>query len=138
MRDSMKDLIFGKKIRSFKVLSTMLLLTGDDAEATADKIRAYWREDPVHMTTDGYTELVEAVINTAVSAAYNRPVGNVKKKQDAAPARNVKRKQWVSEDDTLAHCRTGSSSYQQEKKQRGSWHNKGRGGHHDGGRGGGE
>jgi hypothetical protein len=138
MRDSMKDLIFGKKIRSFKVLSTTLLLTGDDAEETADKIRAYWREDPVHMTTEGYTELVEAVINTAVSAAYNRPSGSAKKKQDAAPARSVKRKQWVSEDDTLAHRRTGSSSYQHEKKQRGSWHIKGRGEQQDGGRGGGE
>jgi hypothetical protein len=62
MRDSMKDLIFGKKIRNFKVLSTTKLFM-EDEETAADKLRELWRDDPVHMTGAGYEELVTAITN---------------------------------------------------------------------------
>jgi hypothetical protein len=42
------------RVLSFKVLSTMLLITGrDDTDAASAKVRALWRDDAVHMTEDG-------------------------------------------------------------------------------------
>jgi hypothetical protein len=58
IRDSMKDLVYGKKIRSFKVLNTTRLIMGDDAEEAVDNLRTFWREDPVHMTQEGYNALL--------------------------------------------------------------------------------
>jgi hypothetical protein len=42
IRDSMKDLVFGKKIRSFKVLLTTKLVMDDDDEDAAENIRRFW------------------------------------------------------------------------------------------------
>jgi hypothetical protein len=99
IRDSMKDLIYGKRIKAFKVLLTTKLVMGDDEDDAAENIRRFWREDAVHMTTEGYDTLVTALSNLASTAAFKRPV----KQDSASGGRGVKRKQWVSEDDTLAH-----------------------------------
>jgi hypothetical protein len=99
IRDSMKDLIYGKRINAFKVLLTTKLVMGEDEEDAADNIRRFWRDDAVHMTNEGYDTLVTALSNLAATAAFKRPV-----KQDSATGgRGVKRKQWVSEDNTLAY-----------------------------------
>jgi hypothetical protein len=125
MRDSLKDLIFGKKIRSFKVLSTMLLITGrDDTDAAAAKVRALWRDDAVHMTEDGYAALASAILEQMGSGSYNRPAGQRTAKPERV--RKIKRSQWVSQDDTLAH-----------RKDEGNHHKKFRGGGSDRGNSGG-
>jgi hypothetical protein len=124
MRDSLKDLIFGKKIRSFKVLSTMLLITGrEDTDEAAAKVRALWRDDAVHMTEDGYSALASAILEQMSSGSYNRPVSQ----RTAKPERvkKVKRSQWVSQDDTLAHRRDEGSLH---KKFRGGGSARGGGG----------
>jgi hypothetical protein len=102
MQDSMKDLIFGKKIRSFKVLSTMLLITGkEETDAAAAKVRALWKDDAVHMAEEGYVELVSAIFEQISTGTFNRPAGQRPLKPECV--RKVKRSQWVSHDDTLAH-----------------------------------
>jgi hypothetical protein len=139
MRDSMKDLIFGKKIRNFKVLSTTKLFM-EDEEAAADKLREFWKDDAVHMTGAGYEELVTAITNVISSAKFNRPyVGGGRGRASlAATGRGQirKRQQWVCEDDTLAH-RTYNEGRGGYKKFRG---NGGQGprGHGGRGRGGGK
>jgi hypothetical protein len=51
-----------KKIRSCKVLDpTCLLDKADDDEATAVKLKTYLKDDPVHLNSDGYTEIVLCV-----------------------------------------------------------------------------
>jgi hypothetical protein len=75
MRDSMKDLIYSKRIRNFKVLSTTMLFM-DDTDNAADKLRAFWKDNAVHMTQEGYTELVNAVVNVITTATYTRPPCN--------------------------------------------------------------
>jgi hypothetical protein len=61
IRDSMKDLVYGKKIRSFKVRNTTQLIMGDDTEEAVENLRTFWREDPVHMTQEGYNALLTRV-----------------------------------------------------------------------------
>jgi hypothetical protein len=102
MRDSMKDLIFGKKIRSFKVLSTMLLITGkDNTDAAAAKVCALWWDNAVHMSEEGYAALASAILEQIGTGSFNRPAGQRPIKPDRVE--KIKRSQWVSHDDTLAH-----------------------------------
>jgi hypothetical protein len=138
MRDFMKDLIYGKRIRNFKVLSTTMLFMGD-TDTAADKLRAFWKDDAVHMTPEGYAELVEAVVKVITTATYTRPPTNT---QMGNSGKGRKRKQWVSADDTLAHRRYGDDFRDGGKRLRGGGRgggrsrSRGRGGPRGGGRGG--
>jgi hypothetical protein len=73
IRDSMKDMIFGKRIRSFKVLLTTKLVMGGEDDDAAENIRRFWKEDAVHMTAEGYDTLVTALAELATTATYKRP-----------------------------------------------------------------
>jgi hypothetical protein len=46
MKESIRDLVFGKKIRSFKVLSSLLLLADDEDPNTYNNLK-FFQEDPV-------------------------------------------------------------------------------------------
>jgi lysophospholipase L1-like esterase len=113
MRDSMKDLIFGKKIRNFKVLSTTMLFM-DDVDKAPEKLKEFWKDDPVHMTAEGYEELVTAVSKVISTATFNRPAHGRPGKSGGHHAGgrggSRKRSQWVCEDDTVAHRRDEDSS----------------------------
>jgi hypothetical protein len=117
MRDSMKDLIFGKKIRNFKVLSTTMLFL-DDEDKAPEKLREFWKDDPVHMTAEGYEELVTAVTKVISTATFNRPAQGRPGKSSgyhgggrgSSRGGSRKRSQWVCEDDTVAHRRDEDSS----------------------------
>jgi hypothetical protein len=126
MRDSMKDLIYGKRIRNFKVLSTTMLFMSD-TETAAEKLRSFW-DEAVHMTPEGYTELVEEVVKVITTATFTRPPTEA---QLGNSGRGRKRKQWVSADDTLAHRRYGDDLRDGGKRFRGG----GRGGGRSRGRG---
>jgi hypothetical protein len=129
IRNSMKDLIFGKKIRNFKVLSTTRLF-GDNVEETAEKIRSFWKEDPVHMTPEGYSVLVEAIVDVASNAAYNRPTAGLRGKSargNSTPGQR-KRSHWVTEDDILAHRRYKDDKYNKGKRHKWNKFGSGRGG----------
>jgi hypothetical protein len=132
IRDSLKDLIFGKKIRSFKVLFPVDLLGGDDPTVAATKIKSLL-DDPVHLSAAGYTDLCNAVAEAATTVDYNRSGEKQKKQQLLTQSRVFKRQSWVSEDDTLAKRNYGGSRGHRGWKHRGG-HGGGRGG--PGGRGG--
>jgi hypothetical protein len=62
------------------------------------------------MTAEGYDTLVSALAELATTATYKRPAtnqaGSSSNNNDGGRAgigRGMKRKRWVSEDDTLAH-----------------------------------
>jgi hypothetical protein len=102
----------------------MLLITGrEDTDEAAAMVRALWRDDAVHMTEDGYSALASAILEQMGSGSYNRPVSQ----RTAKPERvkKVKRSQWVSQDDTLAHRRDEGSHH---KKFRGGGSTRGGGG----------
>jgi hypothetical protein len=110
-RESIKDVIYGKKIRSFKVLEPVSLLgDGEDELATATKLMPYFSTDPVHLSPDGYSEILQGILNQVMEGSFTR---TPKMAATTAAAGNTKdwsryRKQWVNKDDTVAH-----RSYQQ-------------------------
>jgi DNA polymerase/3'-5' exonuclease PolX len=72
IRKSLKDLVQGKKIRNFTVMSPLQLFPNDsDCEEEQEKI-VFWGTDPVHLTAEGYDELVKALAEAAVSGTYER------------------------------------------------------------------
>jgi hypothetical protein len=132
IRDSMKDLIYGKRIRSFKVPNATQLIMGDDEESAAANLRNFWREDAVHMTDEGYDTLVEALAEMAISGTFKRPANTTQASRPPArshstPRGGMKRRQWVSEDDILAHRIYGNTP------KRGGFRGSFRGGYNGGG-----
>jgi hypothetical protein len=74
---SLHDLVGGKKIRNFKVLSPMKLIDAvqDTSEWTRSR-KKFWSTDPVHMMPEGYEELAKVVTAEAVGTEYNRVRGS--------------------------------------------------------------
>jgi hypothetical protein len=105
-RKSLKDLIHRKKIRNFTAMSPLELFPNDDSDEEQEKI-VFWGTDPVHLTAEGYDELVRALAEAAVSGTYERSSNTKEKKPTVAqPKKRTivhKRQSWVSEDDTTAH-----------------------------------
>jgi hypothetical protein len=104
MRDSMKDLIFGEKIRNFKALSTTRLFM-EDEETAADKLREFWKDNALHMTAEGYEELVTAITNVISSAKFNQPVqggGARANLSTAGGSGSVRTSLWPTGDTTTA------------------------------------
>jgi hypothetical protein len=112
-----KNKKFRKKIRNFKVLSTTMLFM-DDEDKAPEKLREYWKDDPVHMTAEGYEELVTAVTKVISSATFNRPAhgrpgkssGHHAGGRGGSRGGSRKQSQWVCEDNTVAHRRDEDSS----------------------------
>jgi hypothetical protein len=102
---SLNDLIAGKKIRSFKVLSPMKLI--DEEQDTADWVKnrkRFWSTDPVHMTADGYSELVRLLTAAAVEASYDRAAtDSTPQQQPKSIPRVFNRQGWTKADDNTAH-----------------------------------
>jgi hypothetical protein len=142
IKDSIKDLVYGKKIRSFKVLEPMTLLEEEEGDlATATKLKSYFDEDPVHLSGDGYADMLQCLLNQIMEGSFTRPY----KKQTGTGSgagsgsgtgtgkrRDVSRHRsdWVNRDDTVAH--------RNERKMGGNPGQRGgaRGGHNGGQRGG--
>jgi hypothetical protein len=107
VRKSLKDLIHGKKIHNFTVMSPLELFPNDDSDDEQEKI-VFWGTDPVHLTVEGYDELVRALAEAAVSGSYERSTASDTKEKKTTAAQPKKRppvhkrQSWVSEDDTTA------------------------------------
>jgi hypothetical protein len=50
MKDTIRDVVFSKKIRAFKVVSPLLLLVGaEEADGATKKFMVLFKDDPVHI-----------------------------------------------------------------------------------------
>jgi hypothetical protein len=107
MKDSKRDLINGKKIRSFKVLSPLLLLLDGCETATADKLKQLWDTDPVHLVEKEYPHLLQGILDIAEEGTLTRPPRDLVSGGAVNP-RLFKRKSWIDSDDTLAHRNYGA------------------------------
>jgi hypothetical protein len=97
---SLQELIHGKKIRSFKVLSPLDLVGDSDQET---KIK-FWDTDPVHLTPGGYSELARAITETTVHGDFDpQPKKDAAPRVTASMRQNFKRQSWISSDDNTAH-----------------------------------
>jgi hypothetical protein len=133
MRESVKDIVYGKKIRNFKVLEPVsLLATEEDDEAAAAKLMPYFKEDPVHLSADGYAEILQGLLDFIFEGSFTRTPKPAFHPSTSQTRRDWSRsrKNWVNQDDTVAKR---SDLVPQKKFQMGR--GRGSGGH--GGRGGG-
>jgi hypothetical protein len=106
MRESIKGVIYGKKIRSFKVLEPVSLLgDGEDELATATKLMPYFSADPVHLSPDGYSEILQGILNQIMEGSFTRTPKTAATTATAGQTKDWSRyrKQWVNKDDTVAH-----------------------------------
>jgi uncharacterized membrane protein YgcG len=105
MRESVKDIVYGKKIRNFKVLEPVsLLATDEDDEAAAAKLMPYFKEDPVHLSSDGYAEILQGLLDFIFEGSFTRtpkPSCNPSTSQTRRDW-SRSRKNWVNQDDTVA------------------------------------
>jgi hypothetical protein len=115
-KKSLKDLIFGKKIRNFKVLNPLDLMYGDCGDGDKRPKRGFWKNDPVHPTSAGYENLVNGIIKKEISFNWSYTAGGGRNKQQVAT--HIKRQRWVEQDDATAH-RVYKDTFQQGKGQRG-------------------
>jgi hypothetical protein len=106
VRHSLQDLINGKKIKSFKVISP-LDVVGEEADESTSKVK-FWGSDPVHLTPSSYSELARAITDAAVSGNYKcasraDPSAAGAKAGLAKHNKNFKRQNWIATDDNTAH-----------------------------------
>jgi hypothetical protein len=107
-KKSLKDLIFGKKIRNFKVLDPLDLMYGGYGDSDERPKKGFWKNDPVHPTSAGYENLVNGIIKQEIS--FNRSYTAGGNKQQVA--KHIKRQRWVEQDDATAH-RVYKNDFQQ-------------------------
>jgi hypothetical protein len=115
-KKSLKGLIFGKKIRNFKVLYPLDLMYGDSGGGDERPKRGFWKNDPVHPIPAGYENLLNGIIKKEISFNRSYTAGGGGKKQQAA--KHHKRQQWVEQDDATTH-NVYKDDFQQNKGQRG-------------------
>jgi hypothetical protein len=122
MRESIKDTVYGKKIRSFKVLDpTCLLDKGDDDEATAVKLKLYLQDDPVHLNSEGYAEIVQGLLDNILGGSFTRAPNLLQTAAGAVKsAWRGKRRDWIDNDDTVAKRSYGGKWNQRARGYRGN------------------
>jgi hypothetical protein len=114
MKDELKDIVLGKRIRAFKVLSpNLLLIDGVDEQEHAQSLTTLWDEDPVHLVQEKYEALVSAVVersktetftNMQTTAHAKLPNSNLlKQRLPQHLPQHLQRQNWVTEDDSYAH-----------------------------------
>jgi hypothetical protein len=117
-----------KKIRSFQVLSPLLLLAGEDNE---EEVLTFLQDDPVHLTKEGYAALCKEILARTDDGTYTRrahrtgTASHAGTSGGADPSKNpaiYKRKAWDDKDDTMAHRNYGTQSRGGTRGvTRGSW-----------------
>jgi hypothetical protein len=139
IKESIKDVVFGKRIRSFKVLEPMTLLEEEEGDlATATKLKNYFNEDPVHLSGEGYADMLQCLLDTIMEGSFTRSHKNTGAGSSSrntgtgtgigkAKDRSRSRGSWVNHDDTVAH---------RNESERGNRRGGQRGGPHGGHRGG--
>jgi hypothetical protein len=120
VRRSLQDLIFGKKLKNFKILDPLSLMYGDGDDDNRKK--GCWNPlDPIHPSAAGYDALVQGLMSSYAETNYNRPY--IPQHGDGGGQRH-RRQSWVAEDDTTAHRTYNERG---SGRGRGNWRGRGRG-----------
>jgi hypothetical protein len=89
---------------------TALLETEDgDDVATAVKLKSYLKDDPVHLSSDGYADIVQGLLDKILDGEFNRmPRSGPSSLPSTSAAKNSRnwsksRRDWVDKDDAIAH-----------------------------------
>jgi hypothetical protein len=120
VRRSLQDLIFGKKLKNFKILDPLSLMYGNGGDESRKK--GCWNPlDPIHPSASGYDALVQGLMSSYAETNYNRPY--TPQHGDGSGERH-RRQSWVAEDDTTAHRTYNERG---RGRGRGNWRGRGRG-----------
>jgi hypothetical protein len=78
MRDTIRDVVFAKKIRTFKAVSPILLLAYPevDEEAASRRLQSLWKDDLVHIAAEGYSDLADNLMEIATNCSFTRTQHN--------------------------------------------------------------
>jgi hypothetical protein len=101
IKKSLKDLVFGKKIRNFKILDPLDLMYGSSGDGDERPKKGFWRSDPVHPTPAGYGNLVNGIIKSEINFNRSYTAGGGSNRQ--LTSKHIKRQRWVEQDDATAH-----------------------------------
>jgi hypothetical protein len=123
---------FTRRIRNFVVINPVQLLgPEDDIVASAVAVSQYYKDDPVHLSVAGYTDLCTQLVEKMTSTIFKRV------KADAAKADRrtgsqidwaARRSKWVLENDSSVHRADTSNIRGGPFRGRGRWLARGRGG----------
>jgi hypothetical protein len=115
------DQSYLKRIRNFIVVNPNLIIAPDSVNKMETKtFKLYWKSGPIHMAPIGYEKLAKGLLEEMSSATYSRAASTAEKAAAADPATprgcgrgrgrarghidwSTKRKDWVSNDDIVAH-----------------------------------
>jgi hypothetical protein len=134
-KKSIRDLVFGKKLRNFKVMDPLHIMYGGENGGEGQR-RGLWRLDPVHPSEDGYDSLLSGIIAERESISFNRPHESGAgggKQTPSGGNQHLRCRSWVAEDNNTAHrvYDTNTLRGNFRGRNRGNW--RGCGGEHGGG-----
>jgi hypothetical protein len=132
------------------VLDPTALLEADDDDdvATAVKLKEYLKDDPVHLTADGYADIVQGLLDKILDGDFTRKSrGGFSTHAGTGTARGTKnriqsRREWVDKDKAIAQRSDiknwkGQGRGKAARGYRGGYRGGNRGGSRGGGFGGG-
>jgi hypothetical protein len=112
----LQDLAYTRRIRNFAVINPNSLMREDDPSAdNAQLVRELWKDDPVHLTKDGYELLSSKLLSKMGGANLSRKMDKKKVPVSSTFDMSKTRKHWVADNDSSVHRR-----YAEEQEQRGS------------------
>jgi hypothetical protein len=100
-KKSIRDLVFGKKLRNFKVMDPLHIMYGGENGGEGQR-RGLWRLNPVHPSEDGYDSLLNGIMTERESISFNRQHASGAgggKRTLFGGNHHHRRQSWVSEDD---------------------------------------
>jgi hypothetical protein len=128
---------FTRRIRNFVVINPVQLLgPEDDIVASAVAVSQYYKDDPVHLSVAGYTDLCTQLVEKMMNTNFKR-VKTVAAKADRQTGSQIgwaaRRSKWVLENDSSVHRADTSNIRGGPYRGRGRWPARGRGGTDRGG-----
>jgi hypothetical protein len=133
IQDWLNAMTFTRRIRNFLVINPVELLGPDDLVECTVAVSKYYREDPVHMTAEGYIDMGQQLIEKIGSSSVNgKTTETTNEEQSNQIDWAARRSRWVHENDTTV--RRADTDGSRGRGQRGRWPPRARG--HQGKRGG--
>jgi hypothetical protein len=131
---------FTRRIRNFTVINPVQLLgPEDDIVASALAVSQYYKDDPVHLSVAGYTDLCNQLVEKMTSTTLKRVKmegAKTNKQEDKQIDWAARRSKWVMENDSSVHRADTSNNRGRPFRGRGRWPSRGRRGAGHGGHGG--
>jgi hypothetical protein len=124
----LKDIAFFKRIRNVKIFNPNVHLIMDERIKSASKqIAGYWRTDPVHMRTEGYRVVAEALeeLMDECDTGVKQRSSAADKSGGGGGERRERRESWISTDNAVAN-RSPEPKKQRPDEHRGGWRGRGR------------